>query len=142
MYRHIKTFVNGLALQFNTGNFRRMAENYVFPLPLQMHGDMVVMHTSAALAESMRRHHARSAAEGLTPAIPRIVAVDLPRNGRFRIWVDWRFAKDADQDAPCTQTLYFCSTVGNRIQIEMVQYMRLAGKNASMRSVFDQRRIA
>jgi hypothetical protein len=142
MYQSIKSLVNRMARQFNGGQFLDLAEDYVFPLPVQVNGDLIVLHSPADMAAALANYRDQNTAQGLTPSYPQIVAVDLPRNGRFRVWVDWTYTPDAGPEALRTKNLYFCSTIGSRIQIEMVQYLRVAADGPVMQSVFTERRIA
>jgi hypothetical protein len=142
MYQRIKSLVHRMAAQFNAGEFHALSADYVFPLPVQVNGSLVVLHTPSDMAVALANYRDQNTSQGLSPSYPNIVAIDLPRNGRFRLWVDWTYTPDSGPEASRTQNLYFCSLVGTRIQIEMVQYLRVAAQGAVMQSVFAERRIA
>jgi hypothetical protein len=142
MYHRIQALVSRMAEQFNTANFLGLAEVYVFPLPVQVNGQLVVLQTSGAMVEALAHYHRQNTAQGLAPSNPQIVALDLPRNGRFRLWVDWTYGANAGPNAARTQNLYYCSAIGARIQIEMVQFLNVAAKGPIMQPAIAERRIA
>jgi hypothetical protein len=134
--------IERFAVRFNDRNFLALTEDFVFPLPVQVEDQLMVIHTADQMSTALAAYHAQNIAEDLTPSRPQIIAIDIPRNGRFRLWVDWVYGEGAQKDQVRTKNLYFCSVFGNRLQIEMVQYLRIAATGPMMETVFPQRRIA
>jgi hypothetical protein len=141
MYQQANAFVQQLAQHFNASDFAALAEGYVFPLPVQVDGELLVLHSAAEMVMAIAQYRAVNVAAGLVPSAPRIVAIDLPRNGRFRLWVDWHYGAPDATRHETTRNVYYCSTIGNRIQIEMVQFLRFAASR-QMTDLLHQRRTA
>ncbi len=107
---------------FNAGAIADLTSVYVFPLPAQVGSDMVLFQTPAEFHDAMSTYRDRNIAQGLFPPIAQVIAVDLPRKGRFRVWVDWHYARTQN----VTQNIYYCSVIRDRTMVEMVQYLRTA----------------
>jgi hypothetical protein len=58
--------------------------------------------------------------------VPTITAVDLPRGGRFRVWVDWHSAPHPGGPAHLASAIYYCRQVPSGMRIEMVDCTSLA----------------
>lgn len=98
-----------------------IARCYIFPMPTQVGPHLHVYHSPKELAQGFIQVAQAKSGKGLTSCQPRIVAVELPRNNRFRVWVDWLYADQAGN--PCTgdRSIYFCSTFRGRVAVEMIQ---------------------
>jgi hypothetical protein len=134
--------VERFAARFNSGDFHAVTEDFVFPLPIQLDKQLVVLHNASQMAAALASYQLVNAAQSLTPSTPQIIAVEIPRNGRFRLWVDWVYGQGPKKDQTRTKNLYFCSAIGNRVQIEMVQYLRVAATGPMVQAVLTERLIA
>jgi hypothetical protein len=141
MYQQANAFVQKLAQHFNASDFAALAEGYVFPLPVQVDGELLVLHSAAEMVIAIAQYRAVNVAAGLVPSAPRIVAIDLPRNGRFRLWLDWHYGAPDATRQEVTRNVYYCSTIGNRIQVEMVHFLRVAAPG-QMADLIQRQRIA
>jgi hypothetical protein len=105
-----------------TGQIDRMVESYSYPLPLFMlnkrmviqspdHARRILWHLRAALLE-----------RGVVALYPQISAVDLPRGGRFRVWVDWQEIAFPAEATRMSQVIYYCRETAFGVQTEMVNY--------------------
>jgi hypothetical protein len=142
MFDLAKAMVQTLCVQFNAGNFARVAESFVYPLPVQVENDLIVLNSAGEMAASLSAYHAQNVAQGLAPSHAQVLAIDLPRNGRFRLWVDWVYQPDAGPEHARTKNLYYCSAIGNRIQIEMIQYLRVAAKGPVIQTAYAERLLS
>jgi hypothetical protein len=57
---------------------------------------------------------------------PKVLAVDLPRNGRFRVWIDWQEHSEQEGASRHASAVYFCKVAANGFKIEMIHYTELA----------------
>ena len=128
MYAQATSLVTRLAEMFNGRDVRAIADCFVFPLPVQVQDDLIVFHTAERMTEALLFYRANNVQQGLSPSVPRIAAIDLPRNGRFRLWVDWNYPETPGMQTQKTQNIYYCSASGGHIVIEMVQYLRVAAQ--------------
>jgi hypothetical protein len=108
------------------GQFDRLISNYIFPLPiyLQSHCMIVQSPESARVVFS----HLRSALvqRGVVSLRPQVNAMDIPRGGRFRVWVDWHELAFPVEETRKSSAIYYCRESELGPQIEMVNYTLLS----------------
>ena len=103
-----------------------MVEDYIFPLPVFLqtsrlvirspdHARLIFSHLREALLE-----------RGVVALRPSISAVDLPRDGRFRVWVDWQEIAFPADGTRISQAVYYCRETDLGLQTEMVNYTHLS----------------
>ncbi|MFM2388605.1 MAG: hypothetical protein RLZZ437_160 [Pseudomonadota bacterium] len=105
----------------NARSTAELSRSFIFPVPAQSNGKLHVYATAQELADGFARLAAVKAQMGQTAFQPRIVAIELPRNNRFRVWVDWLYTDQ--HGTPCTgeRSIYFCSTLRGHTAVEMIQ---------------------
>lgn len=74
---------------FVEGRTREMTGYWSFPCPVEVNGSLVVMRDAPALEEFFAAKRAAAREVGLTGFAPRIAAIEMPRQGRFRVWIRW-----------------------------------------------------
>jgi hypothetical protein len=57
---------------------------------------------------------------------PKVVALDLPRGGRFRAWVDWNELTMPVENARLSSVVYYLRETDSGLKTEMVEYTRLS----------------
>jgi hypothetical protein len=142
MHQLANAMVERFATRFNAGDLLSMTEDFVFPLPVQVQEKLALIHRPADMVALFECCRAAIAPQGLKPSHPRIIAMDLPRKGRFRLWVDWSCHAFPTPDQVHTKNIYYCSFIGSRIQVEMVQYLHIAAEGSLALSAFAERRSA
>jgi hypothetical protein len=78
-----------LASHFTAGRYEMLTDIYRFPLPVYLDGTPSVLGRPRDLWAFFQLLHARLTAAGLPELEGRLISVELPRKGRFRIWADW-----------------------------------------------------
>ncbi len=71
------------------GRYDLLAASYAFPLPVMVDDSHCQVASAAQLWPVYQSLHALLRAEGYVRLVPRLVSVELPKNGRFRLWSDW-----------------------------------------------------
>lgn len=109
-----------------SGQFDRLMDSYVFPLPIFLHTSRLVV--SAPDQARTVFGHLREAlvCRGVVALRPKVSAIDLPRAGRFRVWVDWQEIAFPVEATRVSQAVYYCRDAGIGLQTEMVSYTRLS----------------
>lgn len=74
---------------FVEGRLREMTAFWSFPCPIEMDGRLVVMRDPPELEDFFATRRAKAMEVGLTAFEPRISAIEMPRQGRFRVWMRW-----------------------------------------------------
>lgn len=83
------THLDQLALHLMAGRYDLLAESYVFPLPVIVDDAEGEVASAAHIWPMYQSLHALLRAGGYDVLRPRLVSVELPANGRFRLWADW-----------------------------------------------------
>jgi hypothetical protein len=109
-----------------SSQFDRIISDYCYPLPVFLQSSRLLVSTPdhAWLVLS----HLRDAlvARGVVALRPRVSAIDLPRAGRFRVWVDWHEIAFPVEETRISQAIYYCRDTGFGLQTEMVNYTHLS----------------
>jgi len=127
----VTSFFTQLGALFVQGRFTEMAAFWSFPCPLEIGGDLVVMRDPAMLADHFAHQHVQARQDGLTAMIPRIAAIEMPRQGRFRVWLRWQY-EFADLCVPdeAASLYYMARTSRGGLTIEMMDLVRLPPASA------------
>jgi hypothetical protein len=109
-----------------SGQIDTLLATYAFPLPVFLEERLLLVRTpdhARVILDHLRRSLTR---QGIAAMRPKVTAVELPRAGRYRVWVDWtevgaRFGQDR-----VSSVIYYCRDTDGGTQIEMVNYTCLA----------------
>lgn len=112
-----------------------------FDLPLAaQHGDeMLVMATPDQFSDVMAGHRSAVIAVGVTGFRARLTAIELPRRGRFRVWVDLDHLRGDAVDQGADQFVLYCRQVRAEIRVELIDCLRLS---TAMVAAQPRRRLA
>ena len=98
-----------------------IARYFTFPMPAQSGADLHVYQSAQDLADGYSQLAKAKRNLGQTDFHCRIAAVELPRNSRFRVWVDWLYTDQDGNPRSGDRSIYFCSTWHGQIAVEMIQ---------------------
>lgn len=121
-----------------TSHFRRRGElllagrideligSYIFPLPVFLPEQRMLLNgpEEAILVFAVLRRSLLQ--EGVMALQPKIRAVELPREGRYRLWVDWQELVMPSGEMRVSSAIYYCRTTPLGPRVEMVNYTRLS----------------
>jgi hypothetical protein len=110
------------------GAVAEMPQTFDFPFAIQVDEDLQVFANAPDLAQAVSRHIAKMAVLGVTSTAPRVTAVELPRHGRFRIWVDWDVMRGAGLEPGAKRSILYCrkAAFGPAHRIEMMHCTSLS----------------
>jgi hypothetical protein len=108
------------------GHYDRIVADYCFPLPVDLDSSRVIVRSADEATAMLRLQRATFLERGVIALKPSVTAMDLPRGGRFRIWVDWHELMVSDQAPLQSKAIYYCRQTASGFQIEMVDYTRLS----------------
>ena len=103
-----------------------LVKDYAFPLPIDLLSTRVIARSPAEVRAMLALQRNSMAERGVIALEPEVTAVDLPRGGRFRVWVDWHEITPLPEGARLSSAVYYCSMAGADLKIEMVDYIRLS----------------
>ncbi len=126
LYSQISKHLRDRAELLMTGQFDRMVADYLFPLPVFLHSSRLVIASPDHAVQVFS--HLRDALQdrGVVALRPKVSAIDLPRTGRFRVWVDWQEIAFPAEGTRVSQAVYYCRATELGLQTEMVNYTHLS----------------
>ena len=126
LYSQVTTHLRQRGEWLLSGQFDRLVADYLYPLPVFLHTSQLVM-TSPGHAWTIFAHLREALVErGVVMLRPSISAMDLPRAGRFRVWVDWQEIAFPAEASRISQAVYFFRETDLGLQTEMVNYTHLS----------------
>jgi hypothetical protein len=106
------------------GQYAAIAAQYIYPLPMYLGSSRLIVRNADEAAAMLCLLRAAYLERGVIALQPRVTAVDLPRAGRFRAWVDWHELAIPAEASSLSSTIYYCRITATGIRIEMVNYTR------------------
>ncbi len=126
LYSQVSKLLRDRGEMLLSGQFERLIADYVFPLPVFLPSSRLVIHTPDHAWPVLS--HLRSALleRGVAALLPKVSAIDLPRAGRFRVWVDWQEIAFPATETRISQAVYYFRQTDLGPQTEMVNYTHLS----------------
>jgi plasmid stabilization system protein ParE len=123
--KRLTSMVSELIRDFHSGQFARIVAHYDFPLALHLEDRLVLLPQPADLERYLVDFLAAARAAKIVSTEARVLAVDLPRRGRFRAWVHYNHLDATGGIVAQSERTFFCRDLGNRIVVEMLELTRL-----------------
>lgn len=108
------------------GDLDDLVKDYTFPVPVDLLATRVIVRSAKESRAMLALQRKVMLERGVTKLEPVVKAVDLPRAGRFRVWVDWHEIAPSPENGRMSSAVYFCSIDGAALRIQMIQYLRLS----------------
>lgn len=89
MYGRIANLMAWRAGLLMAGCAEALAREHMYPYALYFGDRLQAIQSSAELAQTYRTIHKALTSLGAWQLEARVVALGLPKGGRFRVWVDW-----------------------------------------------------
>jgi hypothetical protein len=106
--------------------FDDLAREYLLPLALYQGDRQVVLNDHEEVAGLFAQLRASHRSRGIVRLQAEVTAVDLPRHGRFRVWLRY-FDLDAQgQVLSQTDVVHYCRDTPEGLKTEMAEYGRCA----------------
>lgn len=106
---------------FETGGADVVGGFCTYPLPVQSANDYHVITRPSEFSAAIDHLVRAQKAKGLSQAQARVIATEIPVNHRFRMWIDCVFTDSASGKRIHAHTIFYCSGLGQRVGIEMIQ---------------------
>lgn len=126
LYSQVLTHFQRNGALLLSGQFDRLAASYHYPLPMFLHSSRLVLHTPDQASTVFQHLREALVGRGVVALRPKVSAIDLPRAGRFRVWVDWQEIVFPAEATRISQAVYYCRDTGIGLQTEMVNYTHLS----------------
>jgi hypothetical protein len=126
MFSQVASQLRNRAAWLLAGQFDRIVAEYCFPLPVHLGPSRVIVRSPEEATAMLGLQQAAFLGRGVISLQPCVTAMDLPRDGRFRAWVDWHEQAHPGQRAQLSTAIYYCRQTPAGFRIEMVDYTRLS----------------
>lgn len=109
-----------------SGHVDALVSDFDFPLPVFM-GSRRMIISSADQARIIYDHLRKAYVDrGVVMLRPSVSAIELPRAGRFRVWVDWQEIAFPAEATRISQAVYYCRVSKLGVRTEMLNYTHLS----------------
>lgn len=102
-----------------------LAREHLFPYAVYLPDRLRVLRSEAELAETFAAIAHALAETGARRLDARVTAIDLPRGGRFRVWVDWVVTRADDSHELVAQTVEYFRQTSDGLRGEMTECLKL-----------------
>lgn len=108
------------------GEVEGLAGAFSYPLPVFLRSGRIVLQDKEDAGTLLHLVRTSLADRALARVTPVVRAVDIPRAGRFRAWVDWQATGPRGQDTPLGSTVCYLGQGPSGPRIQMVSCPRLS----------------
>lgn len=108
------------------GRIDELVTAYHCPLPVELGDKRLIVCTVDEGHAMLTLLRTALLARGVVALRPTVVAMDLPRAGRFRVWVDWQELALPAQETRTSSVVHYCRISPAGPVTEMLCYTRLS----------------
>jgi hypothetical protein len=108
------------------GRIDELLAAYQFPLPVFLPQQRMVLQGPEEARKVFTVLRQALVCSGIAALRPKVTAVELPRAGRFRLWVDWQELALPSGETRTSSATYYCRATPLGPRIEMVNYTHLS----------------
>lgn len=108
------------------GRLDDLAADFVYPVPLEFPSDRLIVRTPDEGRALLGLWHQVLRDRGVVALQSKVIALDVPRRGRFRAWVDYYEVVPGKEPVHFSSVLYYCRRTPTGFRIEMASYPRLS----------------
>ncbi len=125
LYRRVQDLVSDLTSRFHAQDYRGVLAHYDFPVDLSLEDRHFTLARPRELEALLRDHTAAHQDAHLVATQFSISALELPRKGRFRVWVRYFHVDAQGNTALHSDRILRLRDRGDHLVIEAVQVTRL-----------------
>jgi hypothetical protein len=108
------------------GRIDELLSAYIYPLPIFLQQQRMIVQgpDEARCIFTILRHALIQS--GVVALRPQVTAIELPRAGRYRLWVNWQEHAVPGGEIRASSAIYYCRATPLGPLIEMVNYTHLS----------------
>lgn len=126
MFHEVSALLRHRADLLLQGRIDELVSGYLCPLPVDLRDQRLIVRTAAEGRAILSLLRAALLARGVVALRPTVVAIDLPRGGRFRVWVDWEELSLPGRETRRSSVVHYCRVTPSGPVTEMLSYTRLS----------------
>ncbi len=121
MHENIRRLMEWRAGLLHGGRVEDLARQHICPMPIYVAGQVRPVASQKALEDTFRRVHSGLRAFGTTALTVTVRAVELPRDGRFRVWCDWLSHRSGQAPVVVASTVDYLRETEAGLMTEMLE---------------------
>lgn len=109
-----------------SGQVEVLMSDFDLPLPVFLGSRRLVIASRDQgwqVFDHLRKAYVES---GVVALCPKVTAIEVPRAGRFRVWVDWHEIAVPVEASRISQAIYYCRHSALGLRTEMLNYTHLS----------------
>ncbi len=106
------------------GEYEKIAKQYIYPLPMYLGCNRLIVRSPDEMASILCLLRSAFLQRGVIATLPRVKALDLPRGGHFRVWVEWQELAIPAEATGSSSVIYYCRPAPSGLLVEMVEYTK------------------
>jgi hypothetical protein len=126
MFSQVHALLRRRADRLLNGHIEDVVSQYIFPLPLYLGSSRVIVRSPDEATAIFGVLRAAYLDRGVVALQPKVIAIDIPRAGRFRVWAEWQELALPVEGTRISSAIYYCKATPAGIQTEMVNYTHLS----------------
>lgn len=127
MPQRVADFFDVIAAALVSGDLEETISLHRFPYPCHIEDRQLVMWTEDDLRAFLLERRASILGQGVTRVAAHVAGIEVPRDGRFRVWVRWTYHAPVSAIEDGSASIFYLQRSENgRIQAEMCHFLSLS----------------
>lgn len=126
MFQKVQDHLHWRSGMLFKGRYDELASTYLLPHVVYLENRILAQPRIADVIRFLAHLHAQSLARKVTACTIRLTAVEVPRAGRFRAWVQIADVIGGDTGETPTEAVYYFHQTAQGFRTEMMDFTRLA----------------
>jgi hypothetical protein len=126
MFGKVQALLEWRATLLLSGRFDDLASTYFIPKVAFLEGRQLVLTEPEDMVAVLRELATKLRLRGVVRLIPSVKALEIPRNGRFRVWVHWEEISGSPANDGTSDAIYYFRETEAGLRSEMVDFSRVS----------------
>jgi len=122
----VERYLDSAAAGFNAGRMQSFLSRTLMPFAVQIADEFLPFQNHDTLEQTLLRYQAVLAGKGVSALQPHVRALELPRQGRFRTWVEMVCLRGAEALPQTSTAIFYGRDTSQGPMLEMVQVLSCA----------------
>jgi len=117
----LQRLIAAQAEAFAQHDARAFTEAYIYPFVAEVDGEIFYFSDAESHVSNLKSYLASMAAARIIHVAPKVDAVEMPRNDRFRVWLTWTYYTSGMQPAKTSHAIFYIRQIAGRLKVEMTE---------------------
>lgn len=124
MYAKLARYMQWRVDLLTADRFEDLSREYLFPFVMYQGDQQIVLSSPEQLVQTFAQLRAEQRQRGVTRMEAGVTAVDLPRHGRFRVWLDYTDLDAEGRVLAQSDVILYCRDTPDGLKSEMAEFGR------------------